>query len=49
MGDRYLTNLADVLEAAGLRVVRYHGWQTRARGSGGYEQGRPTPPKSPST
>jgi len=32
----YLTWLADDLRAAGLNVVEYHGWRTRARGSGGY-------------
>ena len=36
MGNTYLTWLADDLEAAGLQVVRYEGWTTRARSSGGY-------------
>jgi hypothetical protein len=36
VGDLYLTWLADDLEAAGLQVVRYAGWTTRARRSGGY-------------
>jgi len=38
----YLTDLADVLRRAGLPVVEVSGWQTRARGSGGYASGRPT-------
>ena len=42
MGSRYLTDLASVLRDGGLRVTEYSGWQTRARGSGGYESGRPT-------
>jgi len=41
MGYMYLTDLADVLWAAGLTVVEHPGWETRARGSGGYEPGRP--------
>lgn len=41
MGDRYLTDLADVLRAAGLEVVELDGWQYRSRGSGGYDDGRP--------
>lgn len=32
----YLTELATWLKQAGLHVVEYQGWQTRARGSGGY-------------
>lgn len=39
--SRYLVDLADVLRAAGCRVVEYGGWQTRARGSGGFAEGRP--------
>lgn len=42
MTGRYLTDLADVLRAAGLTVVEVDGWQTRARSSGGYANGRPT-------
>lgn len=42
MSGRYLTELADVLRAAGVTVVEYEGWQTRARSSGGYSSGRPT-------
>jgi hypothetical protein len=41
MGARYLTDLADVVRAAGLVVHEEPGWQTRARGSGGYDTGRP--------
>lgn len=32
----YLTGMANVLRAAGLTVIETDGWQTRARGSGGY-------------
>lgn len=39
---RYLTDLADVLRAAGLAVVEVPGWQTRARGTGGYAPGLPS-------
>jgi hypothetical protein len=42
VGDLYLVGLADVLADAGLTVVQLAGWQTRARGSGGYAPGRPT-------
>jgi N-acetylmuramoyl-L-alanine amidase len=42
MGSRYLTDLATVVRGAGLPCTEYSGWQTRARGSGGYESGRPT-------
>ena len=42
MGSRYLTDLANVVRGAGLVVQEEPGWQTRARGSGGYESGRPT-------
>jgi len=41
VSGRYLTDLADVLRGAGLRVVEYDGWQTRARGSGGFDGDRP--------
>ena len=41
MTGLYLTDLADVCRAAGLTVVESAGWQTRARGSGGYAAGRP--------
>jgi hypothetical protein len=41
MTGRYLTGMADVLEAAGLELVLYDGWETRARSSGGYADGRP--------
>lgn len=39
--SRYLTELAGWLRGAGLAVVEYAGWQTRARSSGGYADGRP--------
>jgi hypothetical protein len=42
MGSKYLTDLATVCRNAGLPVREYGGWQTRARGSGGYDSGRPT-------
>jgi len=42
MGGHYITGVADVLRAGGLTVVEVDGWQTRARGSGGYDPGRPT-------
>jgi hypothetical protein len=41
VSGRYLTELADWLRAAGLEVIEYGGWQTRARSSGGYANGRP--------
>lgn len=41
MGARYLTELADVLRAAGLQVWEVDGWRNRGRGSGGYDPGRP--------
>jgi hypothetical protein len=37
----YLTWLADAYRAAGLTVVEFQGWQTRARSSGGFAAGRP--------
>lgn len=42
MSGRYLTDLAAVCRAAGLLTHEEPGWQTRARGSGGYGSGRPT-------
>lgn len=36
MGSLYLTDLDEWLRAAGLDVVLYDGWQTRARSSGGF-------------
>lgn len=42
MSGRYLTDLASVARGAGLVVHEEPGWQTRARGSGGYASGRPT-------
>ena len=41
MGDRYLTDLADVARAAGWPVIEVDGWQSRARGSGGFNAGKP--------
>lgn len=41
MGSRYLTDLADVCRRTGYPVIEEGGWQTRARGSGGYDSGRP--------
>jgi hypothetical protein len=41
MGERYLTELADVLRAAGLSVIEVEGWQSRARSSGGFDGNRP--------
>src|SRR5262245_56017139 len=41
MSGRFLTDLADLLDRAGLDVVTVDGWQTRARSSGGYADGRP--------
>ena len=42
MGSRYLDSLATVCRSAGLVVHEVDGWQHRARGSGGYDAGRPT-------
>ena len=41
MAGRYLTDMADVLRAAGCDVEEVAGWQTRARSSGGYSGDRP--------
>lgn len=41
VGTRYLTDLADVLRAAGCHVVELAGWQERARSSGGYDDAGP--------
>lgn len=41
MSGRYLTDLAGVLRAAGQAVVELDGWATRARSSGGYQDGGP--------
>ena len=40
MGSLFLTDLADILRGAGLTVIEIPGWQTRARGSGGYDAAR---------
>jgi hypothetical protein len=37
----YLVDLVDWIAAAGVDVEGYDGWQSRARGSGGYDPGRP--------
>jgi hypothetical protein len=42
MGSKYLTDLATVCRNAGLVVQEEPNWQTRSRGSGGYDSGRPT-------
>ena len=41
MGDRYLLDLADVCRSTGYPVIEVDNWQNRARGSGGYDNGRP--------
>ena len=41
MGSKYLTEMASRLKQAGLVVVEYKGWETRARSSGGFEPDRP--------
>ena len=41
MGSRYLDSLATVCRSAGLVVHEVDGWERRARGSGGYDSGRP--------
>lgn len=35
-GAIYLTDMATILRYVGLDVIEYDGWQTRARGSGGF-------------
>ena len=42
MGTRFLDSLATVCRSAGLVVHELDGWPRRARGSGGYDNGRPT-------
>jgi len=42
MGSRWLLDLADVCRRTGFVVVEVDGWETRARSSGGYDQGRPS-------
>jgi hypothetical protein len=39
--SRYLTDLADVCRRTGWPVLEVDGWQTRARGSGGFADGKP--------
>jgi hypothetical protein len=41
MGSVYLTQLAQWCREEGFAVVEEDGWEHRARGSGGYEPGRP--------
>lgn len=41
MGARYLTELVDVLQDAGVNVIAVDGWETRARSSGGFDGNRP--------
>lgn len=41
MSGTYLTSMAQWLRNAGLNVIEQAGWQSRARGSGGYTNGRP--------
>lgn len=41
MGATFLTWIPDALRAAGVAVVEYDGWQTRARSSGGYDPAGP--------
>jgi N-acetylmuramoyl-L-alanine amidase len=41
MGSRYLIDLATVMRRTGYPVHEVDGWQNRARGSGGYDSGRP--------
>ena len=41
MGSRYLHDLADVMRSTGYRVILVDGWEHRARGSGGYNDGKP--------
>lgn len=42
MGSRYLLDLAEVCRLTGYPVIEVEGWQTRARGSGGYSSGLPS-------
>jgi hypothetical protein len=39
--SRYLTELAEVCRRTGWPVIEVDGWQTRARGSGGYGDAKP--------
>ena len=41
MGSLFLLDLADVARATGYPVVEVDGWEYRARGSGGYNAGKP--------
>jgi hypothetical protein len=42
MGERYLTELADVVRAAGLPCVEVDGWHSRSRSSGGFTSPQPS-------
>jgi hypothetical protein len=42
VGNRYCTDLADVVRHAGLECIEMDGWQTRARSSGGFNSPQPT-------
>ena len=41
MGSRYLTDLDEVCRRTGYPVIEVDDWQYRARGSGGYNSGKP--------
>ena len=41
MGSRYLLDLADVCRRTGYTVIEVDDWPYRARGSGGYNDGKP--------
>ena len=41
MGARYLTDLAEVCRSTGFPVIEVDGWEGRARGSGGFNDGKP--------
>jgi N-acetylmuramoyl-L-alanine amidase/Glycosyl hydrolases family 25 len=41
MGSRYLTDLAEVCRRTGYPVIEVDDWPHRARGSGGFDSGRP--------
>lgn len=41
MGSHYMLDLADVCRRTGYPVIEVSGWPYQARGSGGYDSGRP--------
>jgi hypothetical protein len=41
LGSRFLLDLADVCRRTGYNVIEVDDWQHRARGSGGYNDGKP--------